>query len=87
MPNWHCAHPDWIVQPSRNRYLYHCRSCSVVISYDMNVDTWRISHDPNEGMLDRTIRSDAYAALDRWMTERETNYGHRIFVHPEPALP
>lgn len=87
MSNWRCAHSDWIVQPSRNRYLYHCRSCSVVISHDMTADTWRISLDPTDGTLDSTMRGNAYSALDSWMTERETSYGHRIFVHPDPVQP
>ena len=78
-----CSHAEWITQPSHNRYLYHCRSCSVVISYDLDVGTWCISHDPAEcEPLDETKRQNAFYSLDYWMTQRESVFGHDIFVHP-----
>ena len=78
-----CPHVEWITQPSQNRYLYHCRSCSVIISYDLDVDTWRISHDPAEcEPFDEMERQNAFNSLDYWMTQRESVFGHEIFIHP-----
>ncbi len=78
-----CRHVEWIVQPSHKRYLYHCRTCSVIISHDIEADTWRISHDPEDGaIMGEQGRLSAFAALDYWMTGRETVFRHEIFVHP-----
>jgi hypothetical protein len=79
-----CTHAAWIVQPSRKRYLYHCRACSVIIIHDIENDIWRISHDPSEGEnMAEEDRQNAFASLDDWMNEREATYRHPIFVHPE----
>jgi len=78
-----CPHAGWIAQPSRNRYLFHCRSCNIVISYDITMGAWRISHDPSEeGSMGEEERQCAFESLDRWISEREEVYGHPIFSHP-----
>lgn len=83
-----CPHDDWIAQPSRQRYLYHCRACNVVICHDIDADTWHISHNPDDGQtIDAWERRRALEALDRWMTEREKVYGHDIFIHPDLDCP
>lgn len=78
-----CRHTDWIAQPMRNCYYFHCRDCTIIISHDMQADMWKVSRDPERVEVnDPAEQRYAYAALDQWMTGREAVYGHDIFSHP-----
>ncbi len=88
MSSRRCEHSAWIAQPTRSRYLYHCRECGVVISHDIKSNGWQVSEVPQDSQpVDDTARKRAFIALDAWMTEREQAYGHPIFTHPDKTRP
>ncbi len=82
-----CRHPDWIAQPMRNCYHFHCRECTIIVSHDIQADQWKVLRDPERSEVsDLSEQRTVFSALDQWMTSRETTYGHDIFIHPKSEL-
>ncbi len=71
----------------RKSYHFHCRECTTIISHNNETSLWKVSRDPDRiEVTDPAEQRIAFSALDQWMSNRETVYGHEIFIHPKTEV-
>lgn len=54
-----------------------------MVSHDLETNRWQVFRDADHiEVTEESERGRALRALDHWMIERETTFGHPVFVHP-----